>query len=122
MAWGSGAAVLRGEPGHRAGSGDQKLLADSLAFQGFTIASRGDRRTAESLWVEALPIARAVNHPRLMMPLLSSLAGRARVEGDFDKARALLEERLALVQEHGAPGNYAVTLQCLGELAWEQGD
>jgi predicted ATPase/DNA-binding SARP family transcriptional activator len=102
--------------------GDQRLVAESLAFRGFTSASRGAGSTAEPLWVEALSIARAVNHRWLMMPLLISLAGRAQAEGDFDKARALLEERLAIVQETGARGPYANTLAALGRLARAQGD
>lgn len=77
---------------------------------------QGDMRAAR--FEEALPLARALGDPELISLALNGLGNLVSTAGDYDRAKALYEEQLALDRERGVSG----TLGNLGILAASQGD
>jgi non-specific serine/threonine protein kinase len=89
--------------------GDKHQLANSLCFLCF---QTGDRSVGE----ESATLFREVGDQRGLSVLLRFLGNWARKRGEYEQARALYEESLAIAREF--EGYVAGPLAGLGELAW----
>jgi tetratricopeptide (TPR) repeat protein len=78
--------------------------------------------TTEALHEESLSLFREVGDKFGVAQCLSSMAGIARLKGDFEEARAIGEEHLALRQEIGDKDGIAIAHAHLGLTILRQGD
>lgn len=78
--------------------------------------------TARKLYAEALALRRATGDARGIAWLLQSLGYAARVQGEYQAARAFQEERLQLERTLGNRHGVASTSVELGHIARSQGD
>jgi len=99
-------------------TGDQRLLAESLALGCSSEAFVGDSERATVLGQESLAIARDLADPRLVGDALSSLA-LAHAATDSEGARELLVEALA---EHRRAGDALMMCLDMGNLAAAMAD
>jgi tetratricopeptide (TPR) repeat protein len=71
---------------------------------------------------EALPLARGIDDPALLVLALRHAGLAAGAAGDGERERAATEEALAVAVQHGAVGELAETLVALGRLTLSEGD
>jgi non-specific serine/threonine protein kinase len=101
--------------------GDLKGLAALLFFAGDAALERGEYDSARSYLTESLALLRQLGE--FPLPLVT-LARLACVDGDYARARALIEESLALRKrpEFDSPWMVAIALISLGEVDRCEGD
>jgi len=83
---------------------------------------QGDHTAAQSLFAQALALAREAGDKWGMAFALDGLGAQATSQGDYDRASAFSEQSLALSREIGDDWLSGITLINLGELARLRGD
>jgi non-specific serine/threonine protein kinase len=102
---------------------DKTTLAHTLSLLGGVAVSRGDHATAERYFTEVLTLARHHELPGGQVnSAVHNLGTMAFLEGNLDRARALLEESVALDRADGSMVRLAIGLDNLGLVLFTQGD
>jgi predicted ATPase/transcriptional regulator with XRE-family HTH domain len=106
----------------RCENAERRQRAKALHAAGTLSGRVGSYTQAEVQLNEALSLCRAMDDVSGMLDNLSWLCIFAREQGEFERARTLFEECLALAQQHGQSQVIAAAARGLGELARAQGD
>jgi predicted ATPase/DNA-binding CsgD family transcriptional regulator len=105
------------------GLGDERAVAASLVRLGQLLAMHGgDRDRVDELCGEAEALLPGLSGPPLVAPVLVFLGMAALVEDDHGRARASLEEGLALFRGLGDMYGVAVCCATMGFVALREGD
>ena len=102
--------------------GNQKCVANALAWIGTMAYGDGDYARAGALLEESLAISRELGDNQGIYYMLNKLGDVACFQGDFARAEALEEESLALAKELGDRWVMTSTLQSLGWVVYARED
>lgn len=102
-------------------AGLEACAAEALHFLGFAEGSRGQYAVATPLLEESLELYRRLDDSAGLSRVLSSRAGLARYQGDFDQAERSYDEALALSRVAGDRKREAGILARIGNMRTEQG-
>ncbi len=106
----------------RAGTGDLRLRASSLARASRLAWRQRDYASARGLLDESLAIGRKLDDPLGVARRLRSLALVAMAQGDLDEAGRLCEESVSLFRSHGDRYGLGLALAFLGMTLQLSGD
>lgn len=102
--------------------GDNWLTSLALELSGSAARSRGDLRTAKSLFEESLAQSREVGDPWLISGILDNLGSLEAMGGNYERAALLYDEGLKLRRELRDSGGVAGFLNDMGQMARYQQD
>jgi len=100
--------------------GDSTRVLVALQPLGMSALGRGDREAAGRHLREAVDLAQARGNPHYLAATLNALAQFHRLEGQFDRARELCEQVLALSRDTGDQNVIALGLLNLAMIAVER--
>ncbi|HTX58836.1 MAG TPA: diguanylate cyclase, partial [Verrucomicrobiae bacterium] len=103
--------------------GDQAGLVEALRGLAQTLGwyFREERELADALACEAIALARELGEPTLLALALRTRGLTIDIR-DFPQKRAVLEEALALIRQHGNERSIAGTLTWISDLEFSAGD
>lgn len=102
-------------------AGDWRSLAFLLAIFGETLLANGEIQAAQPLLEESHELNRRMNYKAGMEFVLVAKSRQALLDGDYAKARAHLQEWIALAEELGNRMGYLYGRARLGHVALSEG-
>ena len=103
-------------------AGDRDGAARAMNSLAAVVTDRGDQRRGQTIYDDALKVARATGNQNLTARLLNNLAISYRRAGDLRRSLALNREALAIRREIGDRTNLAVSLNNIGNVLIDMGD